>query len=174
MSGNSTIRVRFGSGAGGSGSNDHLSAEVDDRPAGPNAGKTSFLPGDTAWFLVYRSAGIELSMESSAGSVTGGAEVTVTKTEDVSFEATSTATLPMPAQAVTGTIWLGRDLGALTLGADGMTLTATSSGVAVARVSYTAKALSYGLQSPSSVAGENDFDVLVLITGSRPGAETAD
>lgn len=173
MSGNSTIRVRFGAGAGGSGSNDYLSAEMDDRADGPNTGKSSFLPGDTAWFLVYRTPGIELSLDASAGSVTGGDEVTVTKTEDVSFEAASIATLPMPAQAVTSFIWLGRDLGALTLGGDGVTLTAAAAGVAVARVTYTAKALSYGLQSPSSVAGEVDFDVLVMITGSRPGVETA-
>lgn len=168
---NATIRVQFGSGTLES---DHLSAEVDDRAAGPNEGKTTFLPGDTAWMLVYRSEGIELALESSAGSIVGGTEVALVKTEDVSFEAGATGSLPVPARAITDVLWIGRSLGALQLGADGMSLTAASSGVAIARVTYAVKAVSFGLVSPASVAGLNDFDVLVLITGTRPTSETGE
>lgn len=162
---NATVRVQFGS---GSLESDHLSVEVDDRSSGPNEGKTSFLPGDTAWFLVYRSAGLELTLDASAGSITGGQEVTLTKTEDVAFEDTAAGSLPVPAVAITDVLWIGRSLGGLQLSKDGKSITASASGVAIARVTYVAKAVSYALTAPASVAGLNDFDVLVLVTGSRP------
>lgn len=168
---NATIRVQFGSGAL---EGDHLSAEVDDRAIGLNEGKTAFLPGDTAWFLVYRSAGLALTLDSSAGSVMGGDEVYFNKTEDVSFEASAAAALPVPARSILDVLWIGRSLGNLQLGADGMSLTAATSGVAIARVTYAVKAVSYGLASPESVAGLNDFDVLVMITGSRPNLDTSE
>lgn len=160
---NATVRVQFGAGVS---SDAHLSAEVDDRPAGLNEGKTSFLPGDTAWFLVFRSAGIDVAVTSSAGTVTPGDEVTLTRTEELTFEDTNTAQLPVPATAITGITWYGRQLGGPTLGADGMTLRFPLSGVAVGKVTYTAKALTFGLASPETLAGEVDFNILVLVKGT--------
>ncbi|MDK9690530.1 hypothetical protein [Azospira sp.] len=165
---NVTVRVQFGASTSAS---DHLSAVVDDRAAGPNAGKTSFLPGDTAWFLVHRSEGIELKLDSSAGSIVGGNEVTLVKTEDISFENSAAGSLPVPAKAITSVLWIGRSLGGIKLGGDGLSLTADESGVAIARITYTCRAVSYGLVAPDRVAGLVDFDVLVLITGSRPTTE---
>ncbi len=166
---NATVRVQFGAGIN---AGDHLSAEVDDRVGGPNNGKTSFLAGDTAWFLVFRSAGIELELDSSAGSFEGGSEVTLVRTESVSFENSKTATLPAPASSLGTVVWVGRSLGGLTLSDDGMTMTAPTAGVAIARVTYVAKAVSFGLKSPAQINGEVDFDVLILIKGSRPAGES--
>lgn len=163
---NATIRVQFrGADAGSAGA--HLSAELDDRPAGLNSGKTGFVGGDSAFFLVYKSSNVEIvAADCSAGSVSKHADaVTVTKTEDLNFEDEDSAQLPVPAHAITASKWLGRNLGAITLQADKQTIKAVSRGVGVLRVTYQAQPMAYRLDSPVKVAGETDFSILVLITG---------
>jgi hypothetical protein len=73
-------------GTTGKGEN-YLSAEIDTREEGPNEGKTSFSPGDTVWFLVYKGESVDLvSAEASAGSASLGEEIEVAKSEDVVFD----------------------------------------------------------------------------------------
>lgn len=167
MSG-ATIRVQFGDDLDASA---HLSAEMDDREGGPNEGKTRFLPGDTAWFLVFRSAGVEVTTTASAGSVIPGDEVSFVREVELTFEDTATARLPVPAQAVLGCTWYGRSLGQPVLAEDQMTLRLPRSGVAVAKVTYRTKALSFGLKSPAALAGEVDFSILVLVKGTAAAKE---
>jgi len=176
------ITVQFGSSEAASGDG-HLSAEVDSRPTGLNAtssgsagigtgtseAKTTFAPGETAYFLVYRSDNVTIdSVVSSAGSiVTATPGASVTKEDDLTFADTDTATLSIPASAVGTVTWYGRSLGSLTLQPDGMTVKASASGVGVCKVSYTAKNVSaYGLRSPTSAGGETDFSILVLVKGN--------
>lgn len=162
---NATIRVTFGSGEVAPGA--HLSAEIDARPAGLNGGDTAFQPGDTAWFLVYRSAGVSIDyVKSSAGSVTPGGEQVFSRSEDISFEDDDAASLPVPSDGITSVLWIGTSLGGLTLGADGMTLRAASKGVAIARVTFQVSPDAYGIAAPTTVAGLSDFPILVLVKGS--------
>lgn len=177
------ITVSFGAGsAGGAGANAHLSAEIDGRADGLNkdhievsadgsAGSPSFAPGDTAHFLVFKSSGVTFDTPaSSAGSISsGGGAISVSKTEDVSFAGTNKGSLQVPATAITETKWLGNALGALTVGADGTEVTASSKGVGIARVTYTCSAEPYGLTSPATLDGETDFSILVYILGHAPG-----
>lgn len=165
MAANATIRVTFGAGSEEAGA--HLSAEIDTRPAGLNGGKSSFFPADDVYFLLYKSSNVEVdSIDCSAGSVAlhAGA-VTVTKTEDFNFEDTDSITLDVPADAITSHKFIGRDLGALTLQADKMTVKAATKGLAVCRITYTATAAAYVLRSPATVSGETDFTILVLVVG---------
>ncbi|ABK45054.1 hypothetical protein Mmc1_2555 [Magnetococcus marinus MC-1] len=144
----------------------HLSAEVDRREEGLNRGCTSFHSCGTAHLLV--NSGPETAIQgitTSTGAVLANADQSFTVTEDVTFDGSNTATLSQPAQSIQSVIWLGNDLGALTLASDGMTVTSTNSSVAIARVTFTVLTRSWRLSVPSRVAGLDSFPVQVRITG---------
>lgn len=162
---NATIRVTFGSGAVAPGA--HLSAEVDDRDSGLNGGDTQFQPGDTAWFLIYKSQNVDIDyIKASAGTVVSGGQQNFSRTEDLSFEDTDSASLPVPSDGITSVLWIGNSLGNLTLSGDGMSIRADSKGVAIARVTYMVSPESFGIVAPTAVAGLVDFPILVLVKGS--------
>ena len=164
---NATIRVQFGN-PDGSGSDGHLSAEVDTRPDGLNGGRSSFSPGETAYILVYKSDNVSITDTiCSAGSLSAQGNAVVTVTEELMFEDADTATLGKPAHSsLSQSVWYGRSLGGLTLQSDKVTVKASSKGVAVAKVTYDALALVYTLSSPSTLNGETDFSILALIKGT--------
>ncbi|MBW7901274.1 MAG: hypothetical protein H3C26_07345 [Rhodocyclaceae bacterium] len=163
--GSATIRVQFGN-PDGTGAEGHLSAEVDTREDGLNEGRQSFEPGASVAILVYRSDNVTVSrVDCSAGSIRAGGQTTVSLEEDVTFGDESEATLRVPALTAPGVRWFGRSLGALVLQADRMTLRAAEKGVAVARVTYQARADVYRLKSPASIDGETDFSIVVFIGG---------
>ncbi len=165
---NATIRVQFGSPDGQGTSEGHLSAEVDARPQGLNAGKTSFSPGETVYILVYKSDNVSITETiCSAGSLSAQGTATVTVTDELMFEETDAASLSVPARAGIGSsVWYGRSLGSLTLQADKVTVKSAVKGVGVAKVTYEAQAQVYALASPASLNGETDFSILALIKGS--------
>jgi hypothetical protein len=144
----------------------HLSAEIDGRETGLNNGETSFAPGDTAHFLVYKSANVTYNAPiTSGGTIGSGGALAVNHEEFISFADTDTASLSVPVASLGAITWFGNSLGALTLGEDKMTLKASAKGVAVARVNYTANADAYSLTSPATLGGETDFSILVFLLG---------
>jgi len=166
-----TIVVQFGTApttqAGAVG---HLSAEIDSRPTvagGLNNGQTGFAPGSVIYLLVYRSTHVRVaSASTSAGSIsTTGSVATVMLTEDVSFTNSRDASLSRPVVSVNSVTWMGSSLGVLTVQPDRMTVRATSSGVAVARVTYTAQAEVWRLTTLSSVGGQTSYPVQVAFQG---------
>lgn len=165
-----TITVRFTTpGALGSGSAT-LSAEVDSREGGLNGGKSSFSPGEDVYILVFKSTNVSIvAIEASAGSITAAGSTIVNKTEDLTFAGQNTASLPTPTSSgLSSTKWLGKSGGAMTVGADQVTVTASSvtdKQVAVARVSYSSTADVYKLSSPATIDGEVEFTIAVLILG---------
>lgn len=166
-----TITVGFGDDTEAAGVSGHLSAEIDDRPDGLNGGDTSFSPGDTAYFLVFKSSNVtyDAPIPSAGSVVTAGTGLTVSREEDVDFPDTDTGTLGIPATAITSVTWLGRSLGDVTLQADKTTIKTSAKGVAVARVVYTCAADGFGLVSPTTLAGLTDFSILVFILGHITG-----
>ncbi|MBF0383964.1 MAG: hypothetical protein HQL69_23350 [Magnetococcales bacterium] len=81
------------------------------------------------------------------------------------FDWSDTAKLSTPANSLDSWIWMGNDLGELTLGADGITVTAASSGLAIARVKFIIKAEGWSLQSPSSLGGTTSFPIHQKVAG---------
>ncbi len=132
---NATIRVQFGN-PDGSNANGHLSAEIDTRSNGLNGGRSSFSPGETAYILVYKTDNVTISETiCSAGSLTAQGTTTVTVDEELMFEDSDSASLGKPTKsALTNTLWYGRNLGALTLQSDKVSVKASSKGVGVAKV----------------------------------------
>lgn len=168
MSVTANITVSFGAETG-AGVDGHLSAEIDDREDGLNGGDTSFAPGDTAYFLVFKSANVTYDAPvCSAGSIQTASAGSVEREEELTFADTDTATLQVPCTGSLSVLWLGRSLGSLTL-IDPMTVKASAKGVAVAKVTYSATADAFGLTSPSSLNGLTDFSILVFILGHIAG-----
>ncbi|ABK45366.1 hypothetical protein Mmc1_2875 [Magnetococcus marinus MC-1] len=144
----------------------HLSAELDRRVDGLNQGHTTFHSGGSAHLLVNHGPKTSIqSISASSGALLPNADQSYTISEDLMFDGSNSATLSQPAQSIQSVIWLGNDLGALTLATDGMAVTAASSGVAIARVTFTVRSRSWSLTAPEVVAGLDSFPVQVRITG---------
>ena len=156
-----TLQVAFGSNS----SNDHLSVEVDSRADGLNAGKTSFLPGDTAYILIHKSWNMVIDqIIVSAGTVIDATAGVIVREEELSFAESSSAALSVPSTGLVSVQWLGHSLGTLTLQPDGMTVKADTSGVAMARVRYNVEPIAKGIKSPAYVQDSIvDFSINLLI-----------
>lgn len=183
MANTTTLVVQFGT--PDSEADAYLSAEIDDRETGLNGGETSFEPGETAYFLVYKSDNVTLRTNPGPIASAGNAAY-ATQTididiedEDITFAASAEGQLDVPCKnaALTSYAWVGDVLGTPSLGADRRTVTITpaagkdlKNSAGVLRVNYTAEALPGSIVSPPSIAtssGETltDFSIVVLIIG---------
>ena len=145
----------------------YLSAEVDDREDGLNHGRTSFGPGSTSHFLVHAGPGVSVAdLDSSAGSLFPDASQLFQVEEDLVFSGTNQARIAKPAQSLDSWIWMGRDLGNLTLASDDLKVTAENAGLAICRVQYSVEPLAWGLSSPTTLTGLSEFPIAVQITGT--------
>ncbi len=151
-----------------------LTASLDDREEGglnPD-GQATMLPSSSPGFLVHSGPDIVISgVNTSAGTVTPQANQVYLEEVDVIFNGTSQARLSKPAKSIDSWIWLGNDLGQLTLGTDGVTLTSESIGVAIARITYTVRAAAWRLNAPTSLAGSTSFPIQVQVTGDAGNIE---
>lgn len=155
-----SIVVQFSQGASG-----QLSAEIDSRPEGHNSGKTSFAPGETAHFLVFKSDDVTIDqLIASYGAVSYlGEEDFDVEDEWLQFADTNEANLSKPYASGFSFQWYGTNLGTLT--PVGNKVTCPTKGVGMAKVSYTARCRVYALPSPSQINGSSNFQILVLVKG---------
>jgi len=160
-----TITIQFGESGSDAG---YLSAEIDSREKGLNSGKTSFLPEDTAWFLVFAGPGVTYDPPIlSDGQLLSGQSLSIPQEELLTFANSREAKLAKPVSGTVSLRWLGRDLGRTTLGADGMTLTSERTGVAVAKVSYASQARAFGVKPPKLPKDVFDYSIVAVIVGKR-------
>ena len=144
----------------------YLSAEVDGREDGLNRGRISFGPGSTPHFLVHSGPNVSVAdLDTTAGTLFPGETQLFQIEEDLIFSESAQARIAKPARSLDSWIWMGRDLGSLTLAPDGLSITATISGLAIVRVKYTVETSTWGLTSPSTLGGLGDFPVAVQIIG---------
>jgi hypothetical protein len=96
---------------------DQVSAfvELDDRDNGLNAGKTQFLPGDTAYLLLFKPTGysVSFSRPSSGTLVKHGDSIKSIGGEIVQFPNTDGSTVRYPISGSFTYEWLGDNLGVL-------------------------------------------------------------
>lgn len=126
------------------------------------------LAGESQRLIAYHSADVEIDqIKLSAGELLdhGPAEIEVTD-EEVTFDDANEATLAKPVAGGFAYSWSGPGLGTLTLGADGQKVVAAQSGVAIAVVSYRARAHRYAVLSPASAGGRTEFPILVRVIGA--------
>lgn len=151
-----------------------LSAEFDARPTGFNKGVTSFKPGDSPAFLVYKSSDVEIETiktsidqlpPTDAHIQSLGAGVIEIK-EDIQFSNTAQGNLQKPFYNNWSYKWLGNNLGVPVPLENSVTV--DSAGVGILRVTYNALFLAYRLTGvPNPLSGETSYSVLIVITGTR-------
>lgn len=145
-----------------------LNAEIDSREDGFNAGKTSFQPGDSPAFLIFKSSDVNIvSIEPSAGNIASLASGLLDVEEFLTFANKTEANLSKPISGALTAKWLGNNLGVPQVVGDNLVRVPTQ-GVGVLKVSYKAPFLARRLSGlPSVLNGETEYQVLILITGER-------
>lgn len=160
-----TLVVNFGDTTGG----DTIQAEIDDREKGFNNGKTSFVPGDQPAYLVYPSPNIaEVINTPSMGSIQNLGAGTRSITQEVQFQKSSESKVRFPVSSLSKVEWVGNDLGPLGV-VDGSTLRASSSGVAIALVTFNVAYRAFRITNlPLDPLGDGSgYNVLVYIEGKK-------
>lgn len=159
-----TLVVNFGGANEGAGG---LSIELDARPAGYNAGRSSFGAGDNPAFLVFATSDVTIdALEASAGSIAliGGGTMTIE--EDLQFADVAEASLSRPFYNGFNYKWLGNNLGAPLLNESQVRIAVP--GVGVLRISYETYFIAYRLNGvPVPLNSETSFPVLVVATGTK-------
>lgn len=160
-----TVVVYFGDSA--QSSSPLLQIEIDSRDDGLNGGSTSFFPGVPAYLLVYTGPGVSISsVVASAGQIIQGQQISVSMQETLSFTNTDSATVQKPITSITAHAWLGNNLGSILAQPNGVTIKASSSGLAILRVFYTSTARVYSLHPPQGIGITEDYPILVFVTGT--------
>ena len=150
-----------------------LSAEVDSREDGHNAGNTSFTPGQTVYYLISKTSDVRiLSQETTAGRLTYVTTESFTEIETLHFAKESSASVRNPISGSYTTKWLGTVPAASVSLSSEVTFVLKDSagdevkGLGVLRVEYQRTVDVYSLSGlPSSLNGEDQYDVIIYITG---------
>jgi hypothetical protein len=146
-----------------------LSAEIDSRPEGYNGGRTSFVPGDSPVFLIFKTSNVTIiSIEPSAGVIAGPLGTGTVPVEDMlSFAKETEASLQKPITGALTSKWLGNDLGTPTVVGEQKVRVPTV-GVGVLKTNYNSAFTAYQLTGlPTVLNGESSYEVLILITGEQ-------
>ena len=167
MVGNVTASIVVNFSDGGDSGNGILMAEIDRRSDGLNNGKSTFYPGDSVGFLLYKGSNVNIdSVVSSAGSIGPAGLQSITVKETVQFADKKVGTLQYPAKAIGGYKWLGNDGGQPSL-VDEVNLHIEEDIVGVLQVIYSTEAYGYVLSGvPHPLSGEYTYDVLVVVGAS--------
>nr|CRH06011.1 Conserved protein of unknown function [Candidatus Magnetococcus massalia] len=143
----------------------YLSAEVDKRVDGLSSGRHGFHSGSAAQLLVHHGPETSIqSVSASAGELRPNADQFYTIAQDITFDGGHSAQLSQPVTAIQSVIWLGADLGGLSLQPDGRTVIAENSALSIARITCSVQAKSWQLTSPSTLAGLKRFPITVKVT----------
>lgn len=104
----STLNVTFGTET--SSNNVGITLEIDDRKDGYNAGETSFKPGDSVYYWLFKGSSITNILEhfTTAGSTTFVANDSKEVIEDLTFSNSNEATLQYPPSNTVTLEYLGR------------------------------------------------------------------
>ena len=159
-----TVQISFGDAGAAAGA--HLSAEVDSRPDGLNAGKSSFVGGEPVYVLVYKSNNVTIKEKIlSAGTIFSAGSAVVEHEEFITFSNTRESSISKPASGSLDVTWYGKSLGGISVAGDGVSLTASSAGVAIAKVVYKSNAQAFRLATPLTLGGSKEYSILLYILG---------
>jgi hypothetical protein len=143
-----------------------LSAEIDSRVEGFNKGNTSFLPGDSPYYLVYKSPELTLSTVQSTGNSVNSGTTDIDVVEYITFANSKTQNLSKPPVGSVTLTQLASVGTPGTLSRDGQTLYYAEPAIAVVKAEYTTRPSVYRMTGiPTTLGGETTFPVVVVITG---------
>jgi len=147
-----------------------LKAEIDARPSGYNSGLTSFVPGDSPVFLLYKTTNVTITaIETSVGSVVNiGTGIRALgdagEEEYITFANTREGTPAYPIFSGFTSKWLGIAGGIVTNTENKITVPTPV--VAALKIGYNAQFTAYRLTGvPLLLDGESKFPVVIYISG---------
>lgn len=146
-----------------------LKAEIDSREGGYNDGITSFIPGDSPVFLVYKSPDVTIEgITASSGTVSliasGSHSNSIDDSEYLTFANEREATPKYPISGGFSSKWLGTNGGVVSESEQKVVIPAKA--VAVLKVDYTTLFDAYRLSNvPETLNGETSFPVVIFIAG---------
>lgn len=147
----------------------YLTAEVDSRETadgGYNGGSTSFRPGDSPAFLVFRDPSLSLTFTPTSGSVSPLGQGTMQVDEFITIANSRSATLSkLPNSAPSLSVVAGSAPGMIYSGST--SVSTTEDCTCVIRAVYTTTFDAYRLSGvPLTLDGMSDFPVVVVIIGT--------
>lgn len=165
---NLVVNFSLGEGDGGV-----LQLELDSRDDGYNNGSTTFTPGQKVYYLLTKTPDVNIIDHlSTAGIITYVTSEVIEEEEIVTYAGASSANTQYPIHGAYATKWLGRP------GASNVVLTSPNTlslkdsagddaeGLGVLHVTYTHVVDVYLLSGlPSSLNGEEEYTVIVYVTG---------
>lgn len=144
------------------GLNSSISVELDDEA---NGDKTTFLPGDTAHFLVHTNPeNLAITLDTTIGSISANGSKSVAVSEQLTFIQSQSETLgKIPNGAVT-TSWIGRAGGSPTISDSTVSLPAIINGVLNCTYNTTARA--YRLAGVTIPTGLDEIQALIVVSAT--------
>jgi hypothetical protein len=145
-----------------------LTAEIDDREDGLNKGNTSFLPGQAAGFLVYKTSNVAYETPViSAGSLQSvGSGTRQVVNEFLTFAGSTRASTKYPVTGGLSMSWVGASGGVTgLLDENNIVIISGEKAVGVLKVSYTTSFDKYVLQSPVTLSGLKEFPIVIFVSG---------
>ncbi|MBF0180711.1 MAG: hypothetical protein HQM03_11880 [Magnetococcales bacterium] len=131
-----------------------------------------FAPGETVPLLAMMTPGVTVTaLDVSTGELLDARPVVRRVSEDLVFRGGNRALLARPACAIDSVIWLGNDLGPLTLERDARTVVAARAGAAIARVTHTLMTHAlHPYRAPLTQNGSDHFAALVALRAEAGAA----
>jgi hypothetical protein len=164
-----TATLVVGFGADSASNNDALVAEIDSREDGLNVGKSSFLPGEDVWILVYASKNVVLNepVTSWGDLIFRAGDELVEKEQDIQFVDSIEGRVTYPIQDGFVSTWIGRTADPV-LQTGEMTLQIPEPPedhyARLLRVNHTARARAYRLTN-TLIPGFDEYGIIVHFTG---------
>lgn len=147
------------------GDNSSLAAEIDSRENGLNGGITSFIPGDSPAFLIYKTANVSVQIDTTTGSITDEGSGLTDVEEILTFTNSREVSLSKPAFGTVTTTKLSGVTPDLEVKYD--KLITSEKTIGAVKVEYQTKFYAYRLNGvPDNLNGETTFPIIVLITGT--------
>ena len=131
--------------------------------------------GSTVYYRIYKTANVTTETPRlSIGTLVSAISRSSIQTEAIVFDNTNTANLSKYCTSGFSWQWTGNELGSLTVGTDLKTVTAASSGVAVAVVTYTSAYSGFGVNYPALEDGSGEYKAIVHVDATSPASPQSD
>ena len=153
----------------GDGSEGILKAELDPFPTGINSGKTSFVPGDSPGFLIYKTSNVVIdNIQTSEGSIVslGGGSTPEPISESLTYTTERSADTSYPISSGFTEKQLGTNFNLGNVTHTESKVIVEKEGIGVLLISYTSNFRKYRLTGvPLELNGETSFSIVIYITG---------
>lgn len=144
------------------GVNASISVELDDAA---NSNKSTFLPGDTANFLVHTNpASLAVTVDTTIGTVAANGSKSVAVADQLVFVQSKEETLSKVPNGAVTTAWIGRAAGSPSVSGSTVTLPTEANGVLSCGYNTTAKA--FKLSGVTIPTGLDEIQALIVVSAA--------